>query len=69
MQRLQLRLDLVVALGQLRADEVKGIERLLEGKRVLGAPATLQAHSNRGSVWTSEWGWPDGPIRRLRRGL
>jgi len=43
MQGLQLRLNLRVALGQLGATEVKRVQRLPQGKEVLGAPATLQA--------------------------
>jgi hypothetical protein len=43
LQHLQLSLDLGVALGQLGADEVERIQRLLECEQVLGAPVALQA--------------------------
>jgi hypothetical protein len=43
LQRLQLRLDLGVALGQLRAAEVEGRQRLLQSKQVLASPVALQA--------------------------
>ena len=40
---LHLLLDLRVALGQLRTDEIECPQRLLEGKQVLSAPSALQA--------------------------
>ena len=36
-------LDLAVALGQLRAEEVEGAQRLLEREQVFGPPVALQA--------------------------
>ena len=40
---MRLLLDLAVALGQLRADEVERTQRLLEREQVLGSPVALQA--------------------------
>jgi hypothetical protein len=42
-QARELRLELTVALGQLRADEVERVQRLLEREQMLGAPVALQA--------------------------
>ena len=41
--RLQLRLDLAVALGQLRTHEIEGIQRLFEFEQMFGPPVALQA--------------------------
>jgi hypothetical protein len=41
-----LLLDLGVALGQLCADEVERVDRLLQREQVLGAPDALQALGN-----------------------
>ena len=43
LQALQSRFDLAIALGQLRAAEIEGIQRLLQRKQMLGAPTALQA--------------------------
>ncbi len=43
LQTLQLLLDLAVALGQLRTDEVERIQRLLEREQVFASPVALQA--------------------------
>jgi hypothetical protein len=42
-QAVQLGLDLGVALGELRAAEVEGVERLLAREQVLGSKVALQA--------------------------
>ena len=43
LQALQLPIDLTVALGELCADEIEHIQRLLERKQMLCAPVALQA--------------------------
>jgi hypothetical protein len=43
LQALQLRFDLLVALGQLRAHEVERSQRLLQREQVFRAPVALQA--------------------------
>ncbi len=58
LQTLQLRFDLLVALGKLRAHEVERTQRLLERKQVSGPPIALQANP---SVQRTATGRPLGP--------